>query len=289
MVSRVLLATDGSDTAAQAVKFTLTMAKNNPLMEVTIINARPSLDILEKYHPFDSQEVNDKITEASMDLLKVTRDVFESKGLGVQIDVLFGEPGQAIAEYARDKQYDMIIMGTRSPSNLSGIILGSVSHKVLRLSTVPVLFVVKGSRLTVNKILLATDGSDNATRAAHYTLNMVKNNPLLKVTILNVRPGADILVRYNPFDNQAISKEKCELSENITKRTRALFKNESFVVKSDVVFGEPGQTIAEYARDKGYDMIIMGTRGLSKLSGIILGSISHQVLRLSTVPVLFVK
>lgn len=289
MVNKVLLATDGSDTAAQAVKFTLTMAKNNPLMEVTIINARPSLDILEKYHPFDSQDVNDKVTEASMELLNVTQEVFESEGLGVHIEVLFGEPGQAIAEYARDKGYDMIIMGTRSPSNLSGIILGSVSHKVLHLSTVPVLFVVKGSRLTVNKILLSTDGSDNAMRAASYTLNMVKNNPHLRVTVLNVRSGSDILVRYNPFDNQAISKEKCELSESIIKHTRALFENEGFVVRSDIVFGEPGQTISEYARDKGYDMIIMGTRGLSKLSGIILGSISHQVLRHSTVPVLFVK
>lgn len=142
----------------------------------------------------------------------------------------------------------------------------------------------------VNKVLLATDGSENATRAAKHTLEMARSNPFLKVTILYVRPTVDNLVRYHPFvNNQVINDEISEMAKNIVKRTRAMFEDEGLYVQSDIVFGEPGQAIAEYANDEEYGMIIMGTRGLSNLTGIILGSVSHQVLHFSKVPVLFVK
>ncbi len=53
--------------------------------------------------------------------------------------------------------------------------------------------------------------------------------------------------------------------------------------------GEPAEVIVRYAREKGCDQIIMGTRGLGSVSGLLLGSVAMKVLHLASVPVLLVK
>lgn len=142
----------------------------------------------------------------------------------------------------------------------------------------------------INTYLLATDGSDNALRAAKHAAEMMKGNPNAKVTVLYVRPRADEMIRFHPFVNAQIADDEInEVAQSAVKKTVAVFEAEGLTVKSDIIYGEPGSDIAEYAKDNGFGMIIMGTRGLSNLKGIIMGSVSHQILHFSDLPVLFVK
>jgi nucleotide-binding universal stress UspA family protein len=56
-----------------------------------------------------------------------------------------------------------------------------------------------------------------------------------------------------------------------------------------VVVGPVAPTIAKYAEDQGCDLIIMGTRGLGSVTGMVLGSIATKVLSLVNIPVTLVK
>jgi nucleotide-binding universal stress UspA family protein len=55
------------------------------------------------------------------------------------------------------------------------------------------------------------------------------------------------------------------------------------------VGGEPAEVIAHYARDKKCDQVVMGTRGLGSVAGVLLGSVTTKVIHLVDVPVLLVK
>lgn len=142
----------------------------------------------------------------------------------------------------------------------------------------------------VNKLLLPTDGSENALRAARHAVALMKKNPDMELTVLYVRSPAENLVRFEPWTNQQdIDNEMVKMARNALNRTKAVFEEAGLQVSDDLVEGDPGYAIADYARKKGFGQIIMGTRGLSNLSGIIMGSVGHQVLHFADVPVLFVK
>jgi nucleotide-binding universal stress UspA family protein len=142
----------------------------------------------------------------------------------------------------------------------------------------------------INKLLLATDGSDNALHAAEQAIELMKKNPELKVTALYVRSPSTNLLKFSPWVQlEDIDKEVEKIAARSIAKTLSLFEKEGLTADSATVMGEPGIEIAGYAKKNGYGWIVMGTRGMSDLSGIILGSVSHQVLHETKVPVLLVK
>lgn len=143
-----------------------------------------------------------------------------------------------------------------------------------------------------NKLLLPTDGSANALRAARYAANLIKNNPDKKVTILYVRPRKSDWANYSWIVEDKVDAGLDELAREALEKTKKVFEEEGVpeeALKSEVLTGDPGRVIVRYAKDGEFGQIIMGTRGLGKLKGIILGSVSHQVLYMSEIPVLLIK
>lgn len=84
--------------------------------------------------------------------------------------------------------------------------------------------------------------------------------------------------------------EMQKMAQRAVDTTKEVFYALGLPVDYQIEMGDnPGYTIANYAKEHGFGHIVMGTRGLSNLSGIIMGSISHQVMHQSEVPVIFVN
>ena len=130
-------------------------------------------------------------------------------------------------------------------------------------------------------ILLAADGSDNSFRAAKETLNFINENT--KVTILNViqvEKSKDAILH-----GEDIVREQKEKLADIMR----LYENEN--VTYNVVFerGIPDETVVKAANDGGFNIIVLGNRGLNALQGMMMGSVSHKVAKRANIPVLIVK
>ena len=130
-------------------------------------------------------------------------------------------------------------------------------------------------------ILLAADGSDNSFRAAKETLNFINENT--KVTILNViqvEKSKDAILH-----GEDIVREKKEKLADIMR----LYENEN--VTYNVIFerGIPDETVVKAANDGGFNIIVLGNRGLNALQGMMMGSVSHKVAKRANIPVLIVK
>lgn len=150
----------------------------------------------------------------------------------------------------------------------------------------------------LKKILIPTDGSENALRAAAYAVNLLRLNPKLEVTLLNVINVPRRFVARKLFWVAAergkaaadIENLFAEEREEIISQTKAVIEKEGFKVV-DSVFrrGNPAEEICEFARQGQFQMIVMGTRGASGIQEILMGSVSHKVLQMAPCPVILVK
>ncbi len=140
------------------------------------------------------------------------------------------------------------------------------------------------------KILLAVDGSDNSLRAAQYASKIVENFPGSRITILFVDTLAvQVKVKGGvlPSNYEELAKQGVK---DILEKTEKIFSDKSLPYNIKVLEGyDVAETICDFAREYNYDQIVMGTRGLGNIQGIVLGSVSHKVIQNSPCPVTFVK
>lgn len=142
----------------------------------------------------------------------------------------------------------------------------------------------------MRKILLATDGSDNSNRAALYLLEVARSNPNVSITILHVTPPRENYLKFTPWVPVGdIEQFALKSAGEILSQTAEVFEKAGFKVTKLARQGEPGPTIAEVAKSEMVNLIVMGTRGLSDLKGLVLGSVSHQVIHFAHCPVTMVK
>ncbi|KZE73380.1 universal stress protein [Paenibacillus elgii] len=138
------------------------------------------------------------------------------------------------------------------------------------------------------KVLVAFDGSELSVKAlqkavaitqedsAELIVIHVYQSPVLAYGSAFVTVPANLDQDYEEFA-RSVLKEAEEVTAGVSG------------VKHVLQQGQPAVTILEYAEENGVDLIIMGSRGLSGIREFVLGSVSHNVVQHSKVPVLVIK
>lgn len=138
---RILVPVDGSDTSLAAVRFVAgTLARGSHDLEIHLLNVQPPLPSAATTF-IDSAVVRDFHLEEGAKALAAARKLLDDSGLHYASNTVVGEPAETIAAYAGQRACDCIVMGTRGLGRAAGFLLGSVGHKVLHLSKVPVTLV----------------------------------------------------------------------------------------------------------------------------------------------------
>ena len=144
------------------------------------------------------------------------------------------------------------------------------------------------------KILIAVDGSEHANRAMEAAAKIARSSVSLEASLIHVRTGA-ILDPLFTNDYSMITVQKLD-AEQEAQQTAVLNKASQFAKDQELPLGEPvraygnvAHEIVRAANERQADLIVMGTRGLGALSGMLLGSVAQRVLHESHVPVVLVK
>jgi nucleotide-binding universal stress UspA family protein len=134
----------------------------------------------------------------------------------------------------------------------------------------------------LDKILLAVDASDHARKAVPAAAELARAGSgsvrVLHVRELQFAPAT--VVGGGPEEAQQL------VDGVVDELKQAGVTVEGAVLNST---GSPARTILEQAEDFGAGLIVLGSRGLSPLGGLLLGSVAHKVLQLSSCPVLVVR
>lgn len=136
------------------------------------------------------------------------------------------------------------------------------------------------------KVLLAVDGSDHSIRAAEQAVNIAGASPEATVTIVYVADYAnsknEVLHSGSDVELELSRRKKIQPVEEVLGNA-----NIDFNVK--ILHGTPGPAIVEYANKEKFDILVIGSRGLNGLQEMVLGSVSHKVVKRANCPVLIVK
>lgn len=138
------------------------------------------------------------------------------------------------------------------------------------------------------KLLLTVDGSANALRAAQYVVGLAPQFKQMQIHLLNVQmpvPG-DVKMFIGSAELKSYHREQ---ALNALQGARHLFDEARIAYEFHIGVGQVAETIAQFVKEKSCDLIVMGTRGQSALSSLLLGSVTKSVIQLSPVPVTLVK
>lgn len=198
---------------------------------------------------------------------------------------------ESLLETAEHLGCDCIVMGTHGRRGLRHLLLGSVAEEIVRTAPVPVLTVREGAdtdERSTRRILVAHDFSERSTAAVAtaraWSEAMGSSVTLLHVVepvvypefyAVDVMPD-DVMHRIEARSYDAIKKAATEQLGGVD-------------FNLEVVTGKAVDSIVEACDPDWYDLVILGTRGLSGLQHLLLGSVAEGVVRRSHIPVLTVR
>ncbi|WP_458414154.1 universal stress protein [Schinkia sp. CFF1] len=141
-----------------------------------------------------------------------------------------------------------------------------------------------------NKVLVAYDGSELAKKALQLAIQFSKGNPNLQIEIVHVYQIPTVAIGegyYTPTAQAALNY--VETAEKVLAEAEEIVSAETKNYHAVLKDGAYARNIVEHAGETGCDLILIGSRGLSGLKEYFLGSVSHNVVQKSKVPVFVVK
>jgi nucleotide-binding universal stress UspA family protein len=145
MFKKVLFPTDYSDASKKAVEYVKKL-KEAGTEEVIILHVLDDGEMHSlKYYSASNPDIHDKVlkinNQRAKEELAVIADELRKIGLTVRVMIVEGIPFQEILRVEEEEDVSMVVMGSHGKSAIEGVFLGSVSTKVIRRSTRPVLVI----------------------------------------------------------------------------------------------------------------------------------------------------
>lgn len=135
-------------------------------------------------------------------------------------------------------------------------------------------------------ILLAVDGSDHSLKAAKLAGDLARlSGGKLRVVIAYEEVPSYL---GEPNLSQTIAKRTAKAEEILDKATKEIGEIPGDC-ESDILSGDPAETILQVVDIYNIDLVIMGTRGQGGIKSLLLGSQSHKVVSTAPCPVMLVR
>ncbi len=149
------------------------------------------------------------------------------------------------------------------------------------------------------KILVCIDGSVNSQKCVEVAAQMVEDCNVNEIALIHVHENTQLFPDYWQGKYPFTAEEKAQINK-LDKRvkeerkkifTEALKLLEGKNIEVETIFkiGHPAKVIAETAESGGFDLVIIGRRGIGGVKKLFMGSISSTVLQLVKTNILIVK
>lgn len=180
-----------------------------------------------------------------------------------------GEPAREILKES-EKGYKLLITGTRDLKGIEKFLFGSVSSEIAQYAKIPVLVVRRDVEL--RRFLLCTDGSEHAFEA-EYCAGYLARRLGAEITVFSVAVKEEPVL---DFARKAVEKGKKMLEREFGIKARG-----------KVAIGDAA---LEILKESGsYDLVVLGSRGLSRIKRLLMGHVSLKVLAHARTNVLIVR
>ncbi|WP_413933210.1 universal stress protein [Nitrospira sp. BLG_1] len=296
---RILCAVDGSEHSQWGVQALEAFAGHEPDQVVLLhIIDQPSLQAAVNKNPVARKRALAAMEKAGTTLL---RDAVRAARLALdqaatrprtklQTILAHGPIAHTISRTARRLKADLILMGSRGLSDIQGFLLGSVSRQVAATAPCPLL-VVKQPLTALLRVAIAVDDSKPSRAAARFLRSRILPESSM-VTILTSMesPVTDFAARY--LSESQLAELKRPVMERATRLVNGLrdeFIKDGFSVVTQVQMDHVIDTIVKHVEASHDQLLVIGSRELTKSERLYLGSVSESLLRHAPCSVLIVR
>lgn len=285
---KLLVALDGSDFTFETVTYISKMAsfKQKHLVLFTVFMGIPSRywDLQQeavfrsRVSEVRSWEAQRK-KEAKTYMNNAKERLLDSGFSETALDILIrpmerGISRDLIAE--AEKGYAALVVGKRGRGGVQGVVLGSVATKLLqKVSSIPLVLV--GRNVRPGRVLIAFDGSEGCMRAVACVADMLMDS--------GVHINLTHVVRLQEDENGFIADAEHMISDAFEKAIDHLVSagHDRKRISTQIVTGarSRSEALVKEADQGGYGTIVLGRRGLSRISEFLMGAVSSKVVQLA--------
>lgn len=143
MYKKMLVPLDGSALSETSLEHSLALAKSGDIPGVVLLRAREPMDsgVRQRLSNDLASKLDDAYQEEIEEYLNKISDYFKQNGIDATSVAATGSPAEAILDYVRENQVDLIVMSSHGRTGIARWAFGSVTEKVLKESNVPVLVI----------------------------------------------------------------------------------------------------------------------------------------------------
>lgn len=283
----ILLPTDFSETADHAEAQAIAIARRHrsrlELFHVVEPHGEPPQNMMAVV-----REYLEKLEREAEETLATKAEAIRAAGIDVSYSKAHHVPPfDAIRDKVASTNPDLVVIGTHGRRGFQHLVLGSVAEKLLRSVPATVLSVggntplISGDR-DLARILVPVDFSDPSSHALEAAYSLLADDGVLSLLHVVHSPARPSFYP-NPF---APSQTDAPLTSDVRRHLTNWIGDRRG--EPLIRTGEPADQILEAREETEAELIVMGTRGLTGLSHLLLGSVTDKVVRRSPVAVLTV-
>ncbi len=289
-VRKILVPVDFSPPSRAAFDYALAFAKTEGA-SLVIVHA--------VYLPSDVRapgEWRTNLRAAAMRGMQEIQDAAEAADVAVETEITSEHAIESVERLIREKDIDLVAIGSRGHGALRHALLGSVARQVLAIATCPVLTITHltaipkpGEAITIKRILVPTDFSPSAEAAFLWATDFAKAHGaslhLLNAQHIDVPmpgpPGAAL--------PPSLVGELRDAAEKRMELEAGKLRDMGLEVTTEVVWESPASATREAVKTTDADLIVMGTRGQTGFAHILLGSVAERTIHVAPCPVVTLR
>jgi len=279
-IKNILVPTDFSETAENAVRQAVQIAKTNKA-EITLLHIVTPLDITyQKQKPsdkFDHHSLYNKVVKAAENELKrIAKEITEKNSIKVKcivkVELVIEE---VICTIAEEEKADLIVMGTHGSAGVREFFAGKNTYLVVHHAECPVLTIPKKtSKQGLKNIILPIRLESNSRQKVDYAVQIAR---LFDSTIFITGYTDDTGKSKQNKVKQYVAQVEDYLSKLNIKHTSTSIFSENFT-----------KEILEYAKKNKADLIVVMKKHDFSLNQLVKGTYSEQFVNHSEIPILSV-
>lgn len=214
----------------------------------------------------------DEMDEQTCENLRaLVREELGSGADQVRVEAGRGPAAPVLLAAAARTDAEMLVLGARGLGGFAGLLLGSVSQHCVEHSPCPVVVLRGDDDLPDGPIVIGLDGSEGATRALEWTIDLAEST------------GSSIVAVHAP--GAGANNAVLDASRQALERWCAPIEQRAVTHESRIEPGDARAALEHAAEATNASLLVVGTRGLGAVRGLLLGSVAGYVARYAQRPI----
>jgi len=301
----ILLVVDGSSYSVNAAKMieSLHLSKSTEVIVMTVVPEHTFLGgiTLRKLRRDSSDKASQE--HKAWEILQQSVKVLEKSKLKITSLVRWGNPVEHILKTAEENGVSLMVMGAKGLTDSANFPLGSVTLSVIKHAKCSVLLVKhkdesskeisSKDESSIKRVILATDGSKYANATTRFLLDLPLPRSCEVIITTALQSYLEAWMRTPTLSFRAkkeliekLQKDEEYEASRIAEKIEKQFKVKGYKTASVIFRGEAAESILAAAKTYKPYLIALGSKGISGIDHLILGSVAERVARFSDYSVL---